>query len=69
MRRVFPHEMACKVMGAMAAEIVKLRQQNETLAKSNVDLQTEMADIFDEQNQTISCLYGKIRKAREALEK
>lgn len=36
MRRVFPHykkdyEMACKVMGAMAAEIVKLRKENADL--------------------------------------
>ena len=74
MRRVFPHykkdyEMACKVMGAMAEEIVRLRQQNEKLAAANVELQTDMADIFEEQNKTIACLHGKIRKARAALEK
>ena len=62
-------EMACKVMGAMAEEIVQLRQKNEKLAAANVDLQKELADIFDEQNETIACLHEKIRKARTILEK
>ena len=63
------YEMCVKVMGAMAEEIVNLRQQNEKLAASNVELQKELADIFDEQNETIACLHEKIRKARAILEK
>lgn len=63
------YELAVKVMGAMAEEIVNLRQQNEKLAASNVELQKELADIFDEQNETIACLHEKIRKARAILEK
>lgn len=63
------YEMSVAVMGAMAEEIVNLRKDKETLAGANVELQKELADIFDEQNETIACLHEKIRKARAILEK
>lgn len=63
MRRVFPHykkdfEMACKVMKAMAEEIVKLREENKELREAIGFLETK----GDRQSE-------KIRKARAALEK
>lgn len=71
------YEMAVKVLGAMAEEIVRLRQENENLRIGNVDLQkdnqhlTEESDdfeeIFEAQNKTIACLHDKIRKASDIL--
>ena len=73
------YEMCVKVMGAMAEEIVNLREDKETLAGANVELQKEndklrddlndMMDICNGQSETISMLQEKFRKAREALAK
>ncbi len=61
MRRVFPHykkdyEMACKVMGAMAEEIINLRKENE-----------EMKAIIDDQGEKLFDLHADIRDAKAAL--
>ena len=66
------YEMALQVMGAMAEEIVQLRQKNDKLAAANVDLQQENEDfieLFEEQNKTIACLHDKIRRAADILTK
>ena len=82
MKRLFhnykkDYEMAVRVMGAMAEEIVRLRQENENLRLGNVDLQKDNEylteengdydEIFEAQNKTIACLHDKIRKAADIL--
>lgn len=73
------YELAVKVMGAMAEEIIKLREENDKLANANVSLQVEngklhddandLAEICNEQSETLAMLHDKFRRAREALAK
>lgn len=70
MRRVFPnykrdYEMAVKVMGAMAEEIIKLREENDGL-KQRI---RELEGIIEEQGEELCDLRSGIREVRAALTK
>ena len=68
MRRVFPnykrdYEMAVKVMGAMAEEIIKLRDERTRLEQNIRELQ----GIIEAQGEELFDLHMDVRHAKAAL--
>lgn len=70
MKKLFPnyrkkYDMAVRVLGAMAEEIIKLREENDGL-KQRI---RELEGIIEEQGEELCDLRMGIREARAALTK
>ena len=66
------YKLACQVMGAMAEEIIKLREENELLREENKELEAESnrnADLADAHYKRAAELREKIQTAIQMLSK